>query len=168
MDQEIRADLEPWIETDTWSSWWLTFNLIGGLRGRAVLALPKNAEKPAPLVIAQHGIGPSPEKVFGLDDPADVYKGYGRRLVEEGFAVVAPMNVSGAPPRARLERLCKLLGKTLWGLEIARTGRLLDYLCDRPEIDADKIGMYGISLGGAYTMFTLPLEQRIKAGVVCA
>jgi dienelactone hydrolase len=168
IDAELQPHLEPWAETENWTAWWLTLNLVGSLRGRAILALPKKTDGPTPLVIAQHGIGSSPEKVFGLDDPSDTYKSYGKKLVEEGFAVVVPMNVSGAKPRARLERLCKLMGKTLWGLEIARTSRLLDYLCERPEIDADRIGMYGISLGGAYTMFTLPLEQRIKAGVVCA
>jgi len=160
--------LEPWYEDRKISAWWLTIGLLGGLRGRGVLALPKRSKEPAPLVIAQHGIGSSPERVFGLDDPSDIYKGYGRRLAEEGFAVIAPMNVSGGRPRARLERLCKLLGKTLWGLEIYRTQRLLDYLETREEIDAGRTGMYGISLGGAYTMFTAPVEERIKAAVVCA
>jgi hypothetical protein len=148
VDDELRPELELWAENETMTAWWITFNLIGGLRGRAVFALPKGVPGKLPLVIAQHGIGSSPERVFGLDDPSDIYKGYGRKLVEEGFAVVAPLNITGGAPRARLERLCKLMGKTLWGLEIARTSRLLDYLCERPEIDAEKIGMYGISPGG--------------------
>ena len=160
--------LTPWYKDDRMTVWWLTVGLLGGLRGRGILALPKGRKDPAPLVIAQHGIGSSPERVFGLDDPSDVYKSYGRRLVEEGFAVIAPMNISGGPPRARMERLCKLLGKTLWGLEIYRTRRLLDYLETRHEIDVGRTGMYGISLGGAYTMFTAPIEPRIKAAVICA
>jgi dienelactone hydrolase len=160
--------LEPWFENDRVSASWITVGLLGGLRGRGILALPRGRKGPAPLVIAQHGIGSSPEKAFGLDDPADIYKSYARRLVEEGFAVIAPMNISGGQPRARQERLCKLLGKTLWGLEIFRTQRLLDYLETREEVDVERTGMYGISLGGAYTMFTTPLESRIKAAVVCA
>ncbi|MFT5368167.1 MAG: dienelactone hydrolase [Candidatus Latescibacterota bacterium] len=165
---DLNPQLDLWCETETFTAWWLTIDLLGGLRGRAIFALPKGRKGPAPLVIAQHGIGSSPEKVFGLDDPSNIYKSYGRQLVEEGFAVIAPMNVSGGPPRARLERLCKLLGKTLWGLEIYRTQRLLDYLETREEIDIERTAMYGISLGGAYTMFTTPLDKRIKAGVVCA
>ena len=160
--------LEPWHEDEKITAWWISVGLLGGLRGRGILALPKDRKEPVPLIIAQHGIGSSPERVFGLDDPADIYKGYGRSLVEEGFAVIAPMNVSGSPPRGRLERLCKLLGKTLWGLEIYRTQRLLDYLETREEIDVGRTGMYGISLGGAYTMFTTPVEERIRAAVVCA
>jgi len=164
----LEPSLELWHEGETFTAWWITTGLLGGLRGRAILALPKGRTDPAPLVIAQHGIGSSPERVFGLDDPSDIYKGYGRGLAEAGFAVIAPMNVSGGPPRARLERLCKLLGKTLWGLEIFRTQRLLDYLETRHEVDVDRTGMYGISLGGAYTMFTTPVEPRIKAAVTCA
>ena len=165
---DLNPTLNLWYEDETLTAWWLTIGLLGGLRGRGILALPKNRKNPAPLVIAQHGIGSSPEKVFGLDDPSDVYKSYGRGLAEAGFAVIAPMNISGGPPRARQERLCKLLGKTLWGLEIYRTRRLLDVLETRPEIDVSRTGMYGISLGGAYTMFTTPLEPRIGAAVVCA
>ncbi len=160
--------VEPWYESEDVSASWITIDLLGGLRGRGILALPKGRTGPAPLVIAQHGIGSSPEKAFGLDDPARIYKDYARKLSEEGFAVIAPMNISGSAPRGRQERLCKLLGKTLWGLEIFRTRRLLDYLETRPEVDVDRTGMYGISLGGAYTMFTTPLEPRIKAAVVCA
>jgi dienelactone hydrolase len=167
----LEPALEPWYEGERFAAWWVTVGLLGGprgLRGRGILALPKGRRGPAPLVIAQHGIGSSPERVFGLDDPSDIYKGYGRRLAQEGFAVIAPMNVTEAAPRARLERLCKLLGKTLWGLEIYRTRRLLDYLEGRPEVDVGRTAMYGISLGGAYTMFTTPVEPRITAAVVCA
>ena len=160
--------VEPWYEDRHVTAWWVTIGLLGNLRGRGILALPKGRRDPAPLVIAQHGIGSCPERVFGLDDPADVYLRYGRTLAEEGFAVIAPMNVSMGPPRARLQRLCKLLGNSLWGLEILRTQRLLDYLETRPEVDVSRTGMYGISLGGSYTMFTTPLEPRIKAAVVCA
>ena len=170
--EEDGTDLDPrfdlWCEEEQFTAWWVSVGLAGGLRGRGILALPRHSGEPSPLVIAQHGIGSSPERVFGLDDPSDIYKGYGRRLVEEGFAVIAPLNVAGGPPRARLERLCKLLGKTLWGLEIYRTQRLLDYLETRDEIDVERTAMYGISLGGAYTMFTTPLEKRIGAAVVCA
>jgi len=98
--------LEPWYEDEHFTAWWLTLGLLGGLRARGILALPKQRSGRVPLVIAQHGIGSSPERVFGLDDSSDIYKGYGRRLAEEGFAVIAPLNVTDAWPRARLERLC--------------------------------------------------------------
>jgi len=164
----LDPQLLPFYEDDRMVAHWLTITLFPGLYGRAILALPKGCSHPVPLVIAQHGIGSSPERVFGLDDPSDIYKGYGKGLVEEGLAVLAPMNITEGPPRARYTRMALMLGKTLWGLEIHRTKRLLDYLEERSEVDTSRVGMYGISLGGAYTMFTTPLEPRIGAAVVCA
>ncbi len=87
---DLNPVLDPWYDDDQLSAWWVSFNLLGGLRGRGILALPKGRSGPSPLVIAQHGIGSSPEKVFGLDDPSDIYKSYGRRLAGEGFAIIAP------------------------------------------------------------------------------
>lgn len=164
----LDAVLDPWYENNKLSAWWISIGLLGNIRARAMLVIPKESKYPVPLIIAQHGIGSSPEKIFGLDDPSNIYKSYGLHLAEEGFAVIAPMNITKSNPRSRQERLCKLLGKTLWGLEIYRTQRLLDYLETRSEIDTTRIAMYGISLGGAYTLFTTPLETRIKVAVICA
>ena len=69
---------------------------------------------------------------------------YGRRLAEQGFAVLAPMNVTEARPRARLTRLRSLLGRTLWGVEIASAIRLLDDLEARDDVDTSRVGMYFI------------------------
>jgi len=164
----LEAESGPFYEDDRAVAVWLSLPFLGRHRARAVLALPKTGQPAYPLVLAQHGIGSSPERVFGLDDPENIYHSYGRRLVEEGFAVLAPLNVTEAGPRARLTRMCLMLGGTLWGLEAARTARLLDYLETRPDIDATRMAMWGISLGGAYTMFTLPIEPRLKLGIVTA
>jgi len=159
---------EPFIEGDEVIAQWLILPVAGSLRAHGVLALPKGASGKVPLVIAQHGIGSSPETVMGLTGSNGAYHSYGRQLLRHGFAVLAPRNVCGAPPRNRLERLCKMLGITLWGLEIFKIRRLLDTVLAMPEIDANRVGMWGISLGGAYTMFTVPLEPRIGAAICCA
>jgi len=163
-----QPDFSPFYEDDRVDARWLTVPFLGEYRARAVLGLPKHRQPPYPLVVAQHGIGSSPERVFGFDDLSNVYHAYGRRLVEAGYAVVAPMNVTEIRPRSRLNRLCLMLAGTLWGLEVARTSLLLDYLETRSDIDMSRTAMWGISLGGAYTMFTLPLEPRLGAGIVTA
>jgi hypothetical protein len=160
--------VEPWIENDRMKGHWVTIDLYPGLRGRGVLVTPKGVDGPVPLVICQHGIGSSPERVFGFLDDASLYHHYGQRTVEAGYAVLAPCNITEGPPRARYTRLCTMLGKTLWGLEIAKIKRLIDYAATVDGVDTSRVGMWGISLGGAYTMFTLPLEPRIKAGIVTA
>ncbi|MBI2300459.1 MAG: hypothetical protein HYU66_16210 [Armatimonadetes bacterium] len=160
--------IEPWLEDDVLEAWWVTIPWRANLRVRAVLALPENRTGRLPVVLAQHGIGSSPERCFGFDDDSDIYHSYARRLVNDGFAVIAPLHLTEGPPRARLQRLCLMLGGTLWGLEIAQYHHLLDVLLQRPELDPERLGMWGISLGGAYTLMTMPLEPRIKAGIVCA
>lgn len=167
-DQSLAVELSPFLEDDALEAKWLTMPFLGRYRARAVLALPKKGRPPYSLVVAQHGLESSPERVFGLDDPGNYYHAYGRRLAEAGFAVLAPMNITGAGPRSRLARLCLMLGGTLWGLEIARTGRLLDYIESRDDIDTSRLAMWGISLGGAYTMFTLPVEPRLRVGIITA
>ena len=167
-EREMAPELEPFVENDRMVAHWVTIRLYGRLRGRAVLALPKGVEFPAPLVICQHGIGSTPERVFGFTDDSGLYRAFGQRVVEAGYAVLAPMNITEGPPRARYTRMALMLGKTLWGLEIAKIRRFIDYAETRPEIDAKRIAMWGLSLGGAYTAFTVPLEPRIKAGIIAA
>ncbi|MEK7407340.1 MAG: hypothetical protein AAB225_19875 [Acidobacteriota bacterium] len=158
---------EPFPGVEGVKAEWLTLPL-GTLRADALLAIPENAAGPVPLVIAQHGIGSFPERVFGVDDPGNSYHKYGRALVEEGFAVLAPMNLFTVEKRNRMERLARLADTTLPGIELVRVQRLLDEVLKDKRIDRERVGMWGISLGGMATMFWTPLEPRIKCGIVTA
>jgi len=146
---------------------WITIPL-GPLKAEALVAFPETRFQPAPLVVAQHGIRSSPERVFGLNDPTQLYHDYGHALVNAGFAVVAPFNLAGVAQRNRIERLARLANTTLPGIELARLQVLLDELLLDKRINPDRVGMWGISLGGMATMFWMPLEPRIHCGVVAA
>lgn len=152
-----------------WGAEWLTLPL-GGLTAEGLLAVPPGAtaEKPVPLIIAQHGLGSYPERVFGLLDDGDHYHSYGLELFKAGFAVLAPMDLRTAERVNRIERLCRLADTSLPGIELVRLQRLLDHALKDPRIDAERVGMWGVSRGGQVTMFWMPLEPRIKVGVVCA
>lgn len=146
---------------------WVTVPL-GGLTAEGVFALPERAsrEKPVPLVIVQHGIGSFPERNFGVMDQGDAYHSYARELVASGFAVIAPLNLRSVERRNRIERLCRLADLSLPGIELTRMQRLLDETLHDPRIDPQRVGMWGLSLGGLATMFWTPLEPRIKVAVV--
>ena len=146
---------------------WLTLPL-GFIKAEALLVIPDDVTRPAPLVIAQHGIDSFPERVFGVADDHNLYHDYGHVLVKEGFAVLAPINLSFVPNRNRIERLARLADTTLPGIEFRRMQLLLDELLKDKRIDNQRIGMWGISLGGMAAMFWMPLEPRIKCGVVTA
>jgi dienelactone hydrolase len=146
---------------------WLTIPL-GALKAEAVLVIPQGAKGPVPLVIAQHGIGSNPERVFGIGDGENLYKDYGHALVSAGFAVLAPFNLATVEKRNRIERLARLGGTTLPGIEFVRMQALLTEVLKDKRIDGKRVGMWGISLGGMATMFWMPLEPRIQCGIVCA
>jgi len=146
---------------------WLRLPL-GLIQAEGLLVVPDNVTKPVPLVIAQHGIDSFPERVFGIGDDENLYHDYGHALLRAGFAVLAPMNLSYVPNRNRIERLARLADTTLPGLELRRMEMLLDVALRDKRIDKERVGMWGISLGGMATMFWMPLEPRIKCGVVTA
>jgi len=141
---------------------------LGLLKAEGVLVFPDGAKGTVPLVIAQHGIGSTPENVFGLNDPQNLYKDYGHALVRAGFAVLAPFNLATVEKRNRIERLARLADTTLPGIEFVRMQTLLTEILKDKRIDSKRVGMWGISLGGMATMFWMPLEPRIQCGIVCA
>jgi len=161
LEKKARPDI-PGVKAE-----WLTLPL-GILKAEALLVIPEGLTKPAPLVIAQHGIDSFPEGTFGVADDGNHYHDYGHALVKEGFAVLAPINLSFVPNRNRIERLARLADTSLPGLELRRMQLLLDEVLKDKRIDKERIGMWGISLGGMATMFWMPLEPRIKCGVVTA
>jgi dienelactone hydrolase len=139
---------------------------LGILTAQAVLAFPAKAskQKPVPLIVVQHGIGSSPETPFAPGG----YHEYAKGLLKAGFAVLVPMNLRSVERRNNIERYARLAGTSLPGIELVRVQNLLDLVLADPRIDAERVGMWGVSLGGMATMFWMPLEPRIKAGVVSA
>jgi dienelactone hydrolase len=137
---------------------------LGSITAQAFLAFPSGADmqKKVPVVIVQHGIGSTPETTFRGGN----YHAYAKELLKAGFAVLVPMNLMSIERRNRIERLCRLADISLPGIEFARLQHLLDVVLTDPKIDSEKVGMWGVSLGGMATMFWMPLEPRIKAGVV--
>ena len=140
---------------------------LGGIYAEGILAFPSDASKdsPVPLIIAQHGIGGVPEIVF---EQSKYYDNFATKLLAEGYAVLSIMNLQSVPNRNRIERLSRLAGTSLPGIEFSRMQHLLDFALEDPRIDTDKVGMWGLSLGGLATMFWMPIEPRIKVGIVSA
>ncbi len=58
---------------------------------------------------------------------------------------------------------CTLAGETLAKYFLADAMRGIDYLQQRPEVDADKIGATGSSGGGTMTAVLAAVDQRVKA-----
>lgn len=138
---------------------------LGQITAQAFIAFPEiRSNAKVPLVIVQHGIGSTPETPFRGGN----YHEYAKELLNSGFAVLVPLNLRSVDSRNRIERLASLAGMSLPGIELARVQNLLDIVLEDPRIDPERVGMWGVSLGGLATMFWMPLEPRIKAGIVSA
>ena len=146
---------------------------------------PKSAtaERPAPAILCSHGHGPfaknsvvgirsSPEAVADIE--SQNYD-FAAQMAREGFVTLAP-DLRGFGERRDPydpipnRDLCNvnfikgaLFGVYPMTLNIFDLTRCIDYLETRREVDADRIGMMGLSQGGTMTTFTTAVEPRIKA-----
>jgi dienelactone hydrolase len=59
-------------------------------------------------------------------------------------------------------------GRTLWGMIVRDDLTALDYLCSRPEVDAARIGVTGISMGSTRSWWLMALDDRPRAAVCVA
>ncbi|SDL11973.1 dienelactone hydrolase family protein [Tessaracoccus oleiagri] len=148
-------------ESDVPGGLWLTVRLDRHLTAQGLLVAPEGATR---LVVFQHGLGSTPERVMGLGDAKGTYDAVGQKLVDAGYAVLAPMNLIGIPPRNRAQSLARLAGTTMEGHEFARFQRLLAAVAEvAPEVDVDGYALTGMSWGGLAAQFWAPLDERASA-----
>ncbi|MGH2371698.1 MAG: alpha/beta hydrolase family protein, partial [Chloroflexota bacterium] len=58
---------------------------------------------------------------------------------------------------------------SLPGLQVMDNIRALDYLCSRPEVDPQRLGVTGASGGGNHTMYLAAVDERVACAVpVCS
>jgi hypothetical protein len=140
---------------------WITVRLDRHLTAQGLLVAPEGATK---LVVFQHGLGSTPERVMGLGDEHGTYDAVGRKLVDAGYAVLAPMNLIHIPPRNRAQSLARMAGTTMEGIEFSRFQHLLAAVGSvAPRVDLDGYALTGMSWGGLATQFWTPLDDRVKA-----
>jgi dienelactone hydrolase len=140
-----------------------------GLRSYALLAVP-SSPGPHPLVLAQHGGAGAPEHVMALNGKSGNYCDFGQRLRHRRFAVLAPQlclswgkEIGLGNDQYALENELRHLGGSLAALEASRLLGCLDHVSRRPDIDAARIGMAGLSYGGFYALLIAALDERIRA-----
>ena len=154
----------------------LTLHVTAEIPMFGLLFVPHGVGK-APLVIAQHGNGGTPELCADLNGP-NKYSRMVNRAVERGAVVFAPQlllwNFTAEKPHQRVhpipydrnlaDLLLKRHGISITALEVKGIMDAITYLSDLPYVDADKIGMVGHSYGGYYTLHTMAADTRIRVG----
>ncbi len=124
-----------------------------------LVAAPTESAGPLPAVICLHGTGEDKEALLAQ---------YGETLARRGYLVAIPdIRTFGEREddyvfRAEVEIL---EGRSLWGLMIWDTLRIADYLRTRPDVDSDRLGLVGHSLGGHTAQAAASLDDGISATV---
>ncbi len=147
-----------------------------GVRERvgAYLAIPKVGKAPFPVVLLIDGMGGSKERWWGNDNWPNGLETT-EALLKNGFAVftidAAMHGKRGANPEIFPKPLSlrkENLMNTTRNL-IKQTAqdymRGLDYLQTRSDIAIEKVGVYGLSMGGAVTFILTGLDKRVDTAV---
>jgi len=118
-----------------------------------VLLVPKGM-KPGerrPVVVCQHGRHGIPSDTIEGDKPA--YRNFAARLAESGFIVLAPHNLYQKEDHYRmLARKGHAVQATHWSVILRHHQQWLAWLASLPQVDAKRIGFYGLSFGGESAM----------------
>ena len=97
--------------------------------------------------------------VLGVDAPC-----FGER---NGKGPDGP-NQKGANGELTAAKFHLWTGRTLWGMVIRDDLFALDYLCSRPEVDPERIGVTGISMGSTRAWWIMAVDDRPKVAVCVA
>jgi len=145
----------------------IELNTEGGLRLPVYMFIPPGADGPRPAIAVFPGHGT-------IEQTAGPKRSYQRRnaleLARAGF-VTLTMELRGfgwldAVEHLRIDAAAKLVGRTWYGLLVCDAMHAIDYLLTRPEVDPTRIGATGIGSGGALTMYTAALDDRVRAVLV--
>ena len=128
-----------------------------------LLSVPNNANKPVPVIILLHGLG---------DNKTVDYIEYGNDfLLKNGYAVLR-IDISNHGERFENEYEFDFTGKNKYWTRniISQTvfdlRRAVDFINSRKELDSEKIGFFGISLGGITGTIFCGVENRVKVPVI--
>ncbi len=140
-----------------------------------------------PVVICLPGHGRGVDEIVGINEDGSLrerWDGYQRdfalQCVANGFCAMAIEQLgfghrrdeearkrgAGASSCQPLSGSALLLGETMIGWRVFDVMRAVDYLQTRPDVEARRVAVMGISGGGTTSLFSAALDLRIKAAVI--
>ena len=75
---------------------------------------------------------------------------------------------TGAKEEMSASKFNLWVGRTLWGMILRDDLMALDFLVSRPEVDKNRVGVTGMSMGATRSWWLMALDERIKTGVAVA
>jgi predicted dienelactone hydrolase len=123
-------------------------------RIKVVLTVPAGAiAGKTPAVVCIHGHGGNKNIVYELNSP---YRAFAKALSETGYVT---LSTDVGQHEIQSEQRT-LMGERLWDLIC-----VVDLAASRPEVDPQRIGCGGLSLGGEMAMWLGAMDERVAATI---
>jgi dienelactone hydrolase len=154
----------------TWTGHEVMLDVYPDVFAYGILLLPKDLKpgEKRPVVVCQHGLEGTPRHTIDVEK-RPVYNHFSRRLVEMGYIVYAPQNpYIGGTHFRQIQRKAHPLKLSLFSFIVRQHQRTLDFLETLPNVDAKKIGFYGLSYGGKTAMRVPAIEKRYALSICSA
>lgn len=161
-----------------------SFDNGAGARVPGYLLIPKKLEGKAPGILFCHWHGGEYE--IGKEElfqTRHMPEAPGPTLARRGFVVLGidaycfgerngqgpgGPDEKGSAGEMSASKFNLWVGRTLWGMILRDDLMAVDYLASRPEVDTNRLGVTGISMGATRTWWLMALDERLKAGVAVA
>jgi cephalosporin-C deacetylase-like acetyl esterase len=150
-------------DTADYVLYYLTYRSVHDAEVTGLLALPGKGLAPFPVVILMHGLGDR--------KTVDYVEAGNKFLLDAGYAVLR-LDISNHGDRFRYDYDFDLTGGyRYWSRELITQTvfdlrRAVDFIQTRDELDPQRIGYFGISLGGMIGTIFCGIEERVKVPVI--
>jgi hypothetical protein len=138
----------------------------------AYFTVPLESEAPGPAVLYNHAHGGAyetgkeelTEGGGSFQDPP-----YARALAGRGIRALCVDHWAFGDRRGRSEgeifREMLWRGRVMWGMMVYDSIRALDYMCRRDDVNAERIGTVGLSMGSTMSWWLAALDTRVRVCV---
>jgi len=147
---------------DNLTQYRVTFTSVHDKEVTGLLSIPKSTE-PLPIVILLHGLGD--RKTVDYIEAGHKY------FIDSGYAVLR-IDIANHGDRKKYDYEFQLTeGYRYWTRDLVSQTvfdlrRSIDFLQKRPEIDSERIGFFGISLGGIIGTIFSGVDERVKVPII--
>jgi len=138
----------------------------------AYFVRPRAADRPLPVILYNHAHGNHYERgKRELIDGSDALQmpPFAQALTEAGYAALCIDHWGFGERRTRTEsaifKLFLWQGRVMWGMMLYDSLRAVDYLVTRPDVDPERIGTLGLSMGSTMAWWLAALDERVRVCV---
>jgi dienelactone hydrolase len=145
----------------------LRYEVVPGFQSVAILYEPEKLQGKVPAILNVNGhVGPAGKAVEYKQKRCINFAKHGILALNLEWFAFGELRAEGNQHwyGAHLD----LVGANALGIFLLEMRRGLDYLCDHPSVDRNRVGVTGLSGGGWQTIFLSALDERVRVAVPVA